>query len=103
MGRILEQYIKTLEAKRTACVTFPNTEKFSLVDIHARLLNMTLHEECSRDDMVMLSSLIKLCESCIAYEDALVMSMDKCKAEGNTALYDLFSQLESIFAEDIIG
>ena len=104
MGRTIDDYIKRLESMRTCLGVYPFklTEKAPLIQIHARLLNTTLGEDCPNDVRALHYSLIALCEACIAYEDALVVSMDKCKADGETALYDLLSGLETVFREEIV-
>lgn len=104
MGRIIEQYLKNLENHMNMPTTFTTKSgKLSLVEINAFFLSVNLDEEdCPSYIRRINDSVNDLCKACIAYEDALVTSMDKCKAEGNEALYDLLSGLESTFADEVI-
>lgn len=104
MGRIIEQYLKNLDNHMSMPTTFTTRSgRLSLCEINAFFLSTHFDEECPEYIRRINESVNDLCKACIAYEDALVTSMDKCKAEGNEALYDLLAGLESTFADEVIG
>ena len=104
MGRIIEQYIENLEQHMRMPTSFTTKSgKLSLVEIDAFFRSTNLDEECPEYIRRINESVIELCRACIAYEDALVTTMDKCKADGNEALYELFEGFESKFGDEVIS
>lgn len=81
MGRIIEQYLKNLENHMNMPTTFTTKSgKLSLVEINAFFLSVNLDEEdCPSYIRRINDSVNDLCKACIAYEDALVTSMENVR------------------------
>lgn len=104
MSDVLTNYINALQRKLTegTLQLIPDKHgKLPVVDIHAWFANIELYDDCPDDVRKIHDGITALCSAIIAYDDALVRSMEEYPED--TALHEILETMQQTFEEEVIG